>query len=80
MNLEWINKFLYVLVAAAIFLFGFLLLGMFVSFQEILLVPDLLTEYNPFGILGIFAALILGGLYLGKIGFTLLRNFFKVSL
>ncbi len=77
MNLQWINKFLYVFVALGIFLFGFLLIGMFVSFQEILLLPDLLTDYNPFGILGIFAVLIFGGFYLGKIGFTLLRNFFR---
>lgn len=77
MNLQWINKFLYVFVALGIFLFGFLLLGMLVSFQEILLLPDLLTDYNPFGILGIFAILIFGGFYLARIGFTLLKNSFR---
>jgi len=77
MNLQWINKFFYVALALSIFLFAVFLLAMFARFQEILLIPGLLAEYNPFGVLGIFAVLIFGGFYLAKIGTTLLRNYFK---
>ena len=62
------------LVAMIVISFSFTLLSWLFNFGEVFFYEDLFSFTNPLGIIGIVLMLVVGGFYLFKIGFTVLKD------
>ena len=68
-------KFITTLAIALLVIAGsFILLGWFFSFSRVFFAQGLFSITNPIGIIGIILILVVGGFYLFKIGFSVMKN------
>jgi len=77
MELNWVNKLIAVLVGLMVIAASLMLAGWFVRFQGVMTIDRLFSEYNPIGVLGVFAILIFGGFYLLNAGFGIIKSGMK---
>ena len=62
------------LAAVLVIMASFTLLGWLFSFTGLFFAGSLFSDANPIGTAGVLLALVVGGFYLFKIGFSVLKN------
>lgn len=77
MNLKFVGPLTYFLIGLTILASSLLLVAWYTSFQAVFLLEDLLLSYNPLGLFTVIAILVIGGIYLMKIGMHVIRDSLK---
>ncbi len=77
MNLKFIEPLTYFLIGLIIVAASLVLVAWYSKFQAVFLLEDLLLNYNPLGLFAVIAILVIGGIYMMKIGMHIMRDSFK---